>query len=60
MDPELLAFFAPCYLTLQMGDRGLATEIVAECAQEVERLRAAALWYLRQLRHELLAGAKAA
>jgi hypothetical protein len=57
VDPELLALLAPCYLALQLGDRGLATEIVAGCAAEVERLRAAALWYVRQLRHELLAGA---
>ena len=57
MDPELLALLAPCYLALQMGDRGLATEIVAECAAEVGRLRAAALSYVRRLRHELLGAA---
>jgi hypothetical protein len=56
VDPELLALLAPCYLALQLGDRGLATEIVAGCPAEVERLRAAALWYRRRLRHELLAG----
>ena len=57
MGPELLALLAPCYLALQMGDRGLATEIVAECAAEVGRLRAAALSYVRRLRHELLGAA---
>jgi hypothetical protein len=57
VDPDLLALLAPCYLALQLGDRTLAMEIVAESAAEVDRLRAAAGRYAERLRHELLAGA---
>ena len=60
MDPQLLTFLMPCCLALQMRDRGRATEIMATCGAEVDRPRDSAAWYLRQLRHELLAGAKAA
>jgi hypothetical protein len=56
MDPDLLALLAPCYLALQLGDRTLATEIVAEWAVEVGRLRAAARRYRDRLRQELLSG----
>ena len=42
VDPDLLALLAPCYLALQLGDRTLATEIVAEWPAEAGRLRAAA------------------
>ena len=56
IDPSLLALLAPCYLALQMGDRSLATEIVAKWSSEVERLRADAGRYATLLRQELLAG----
>jgi hypothetical protein len=56
VDPDLLALLAPCYLALQLGDRALATDIVAEWVAEVDRLRVAAAWYAERLRHELLAG----
>ena len=39
-----------------MGDRSLATEIVAEWSSEVERLRADVGRYATLLRQELLAG----
>ena len=57
VDPDLLALLAPCYLALQLGDRTLAAEIVAEYPAEVDRLRAAAGRYAERLRHGLLAGA---
>jgi hypothetical protein len=53
VDPELLALLAPCYLALQLGDRTLATEIVAAWEAEVHRLRAAVEHYAVRLRHEL-------
>ena len=56
VDADLLALLAPCYLALQLGDRTLATEIVAEWPTEVDRLRAAAGRYARRLRRALLAG----
>ena len=56
VDADLLALLAPCYLALQLGDRALATEIVAEWPAEVDRLRAAAGRYTRRLRRTLLAG----
>jgi hypothetical protein len=55
VDPDLLALLTPCYLAFQLGDRTLATEIVAEWPQEVERLRAAAQRYAVHLQQELLA-----
>jgi hypothetical protein len=54
VDPELLALLTPCYLAVQLGDRTLATEIVAAWQAEVDRLRAAANQYAARLRHELL------
>jgi hypothetical protein len=56
VDADLLALLAPCYLALQLGDRALATEIVAAWPAEVDRLRAAAGRYAQLLQHELLAG----
>jgi hypothetical protein len=56
VDPDLLALLAPCYVALQLGDRALATEIVAEWPAEVDRLRAAVGRYARRLRRALLAG----
>ena len=56
VDPDLLALLTPCYLALQLGDRTLASEIVAEWAAEADRLRTAAGRYAQRLRHELLAG----
>jgi hypothetical protein len=53
VDPELLALLAPCYLALQLGDRTLATEIVAAWEAEVHRLRAAVDRCAARLRHEL-------
>jgi hypothetical protein len=52
VDPELLALLAPCYLALQLGDRTLATEIVAAWEAEVHRLRAAVDRCAARLRHE--------
>ncbi len=38
VDPVLLALMTPCYLALQLGDRVMAAEIVAEWPAEVHRL----------------------
>jgi hypothetical protein len=56
VDLDLLAFLAPCYLALQLGDHTLSTEIVADQPSEATRLRAAAARYRERLRHELLSG----